>query len=238
MKKGIISIFLLSMAFILGACNSGTKEPSNSLKLTLNGDKKIELYLPKLSDTYDSVYDHWKELELDKITLMNKPLLGYEDIEYMDNQILKVKKNFIIVNGRGLENSLIYDDKKPGVLNFEYSGKEYNIKSESNELFYNYTIYDICVVNKDDNIFIVKQVDFKREEVIGDNLVLGRQYKKGIIGIPYVLVVDGVKTELGVLKVDDAEFAVPEAKDSWCYMGLPEGMIGRFPRGKILKTED
>ena len=40
------------------------------------------------------------------------------------------------------------------------------------------------------------------------------------------------------LKVDDAEFNVPEAKDSWCYMGLPEGMISRVPNGKLLKIED
>ena len=238
MKKRTIFIFLLSMVLVLGACNSIGRESSNSLKATVNGDKKIELYLPKLADTYDSVYDHWKELELDKITLMNKPLLRSKDIEYMDNQILKVKKNFIIVNGTGLENSTIYDDKRPGVLKFEYSGKEYNIKSESNELFYEYTIYNICVVNKEDSIFLVKQMDFKKEEVIGENLELGRQYKKGIIGIPYVLVVDGVKTELGILKVDDAEFNVPEAKDSWCYMGLPEGMISRVPGGKILEIED
>jgi hypothetical protein len=65
--------------------------------------------------------------------------------------------------------------------------------------------------------------------------------KKGnvfIFLLSMVLVVDDVKTELGVLKVDDAEFAVSEAKHSWCYMGLPEGMISRFPRGKILKIED
>ncbi len=238
MKKGIIFIFLLSMVLILGGCNSTAKDSSNSLNATVNGDKKIELYLPKLADTYDSVYDHWKELELDKITLMDKPLLSSKDIEYMDNQVLKVKKNFIIVNGTGLENSTIYDDKRPGVLKFEYSGKEYNIKSESNELFYEYTIYNICVVNKEDSIFLVKQMDFKKEEAVGENLALERQYKKGIIGIPYVLVVDGVKTELGVLKVDDAEFAVPEGKDSWCYMGLPEGIISRFPNGNILKVED
>ena len=238
MKKGTIFIFLLSMVLILGGCNSTAKDSSNALKATVNEERKIELYLPKLADTYDSVYDHWKELELDKITLMDKPLLSSKDIEYMDNQVLKVKKNFVIVNGTGLENSLIYDDKRPGVVNFEYSGKEYNIKSESKELFYNYTIYDICVVNKEDNIFLVKQMDFKKEEVIGENLELGRPYKKGIIGIPYVLVVDGVKTELGVLKVDDAEFNVPEAKDSWCYMGLPEGIISRVPGGKILKIDD
>lgn len=238
MRKWVIFIFLLSAVLILWGCNSSVDNSSNSSEVTKNKDKKIEVFLPKLSDTYSSVYEHWNELNLDKIILMDKPILGSSDIELMDNNTLKTKKNFIIVNGTGLENALIYSDKRDGVLKFEYKGEEYKIESKSPELFYNYTIYDICVVKKGDNIFFVKQRDFKREKDIGGNEIPGREYKKGIIGIPYVIVVDGKKTELGILKVDDAEFAVPRAMDSWAYMRLPEGIINRVAEGKNLKVQD
>lgn len=169
---------------------------------------------------------------------MDKPILGSKDIEALDNNTLKTKKNFIIVNGTGLEDALIYSDKRDGVLKFEYKGEEYKIESKSPELFYNYTIYDICVVKKGDNIYLVKQKDFKKEKDIDGNELPGREYKKGIIGIPYVIVVDGKKTELGILRVDDAEFAVPRVMDSWTYMGMPEGIINRFAEGKNLKVQD
>ncbi|MPN19708.1 hypothetical protein SDC9_167080 [bioreactor metagenome] len=169
---------------------------------------------------------------------MDKPILGSRDIELMDNNTLKTKKNFIVVNGTGLENELIYSDKSDGVLKFQYKEEEYEIDSKSPELFYNYTIYDICVVKKGDNIFLVKQTDFKKEKDADGNELSGREYKKGIIGIPYVIVVDGKKTELGILKVDDAEFAVPSARDSWTYMGPPEGIINRVVDGKNIKLQD
>lgn len=238
MRKWIIFMLLLSAILILGGCNSTANNSTNSSEGTISGDKKIEVFLPKLSDTYNSVYGHWNELNLDKVTLMDKPLLDSSDIEFMDNKTLKAKKNFIIVNGSGLENSLIYSDKSDGVLKFEYKGKEYKIESKSPELFYNYTIYDICVVRKGNNIFLVKQRYFKNKKDNGGNGASQRAYKKGIIGIPYVLVVDGKRTELGILKVDDAEFAVPRVMDSWTYMGLPEGIINRFVEGKMLKVQD
>lgn len=214
------------------SCTPRTGEGEN-----LSKGEKIELYLPKLSDTYGSIYDHWKELDLEKISLMDKPLLGSEDIEYVDNKRLKIKKNFILVNGKGLESSLIYDNKKDGLLNFQYNGKEYSVQKKSPELFYNYTIYDICVVTMNDNIFLVKQKDFKKENSNSEYQIPERQYKKSIIGIPYVLVVDGKRTELGILKVDDADFEVPTIKDSWCYMGMPKGMPTRLPEGKVLTLE-
>lgn len=238
MRKWGIFIFLLSAVLILCGCNSDVSNSSNSSEVTIKKDKKIEVFLPKLSDDYSSVYGHWNELNLDKIILMDKPILGSRDIELMDNNTLKTKKNFIVVNGTGLENALIYSDKSDGVLKFQYKEEEYKIDSKSPELFYNYTIYDICVVKKGDNIFLVKQTDFKKEKDADGNEIPGREYKKGIIGIPYVIVVDGKKTELGILKIDDAEFAVPRAMDSWTYMGLPEGMINRVVDGKNIKLQD
>lgn len=238
MRKWGIFICLLSAVLILWGCNSSVSSSSNSSEVTINKNKNIEVFLPKLSDAYSSVYGHWNELNLDKIILMDKPILRFSDIDFMDNNTLKTKKNFIIVNGNGLENALIYSDKRDGVLNFEYKGEEYKIESKSPELFYNYTIYDICVVKKGDNIFLVKQRDFKKEKDIDGNEIPGREYKKGIIGIPYVIVVDGIKTELGILKVDDAEFAVPRVMDSWTYMGPPEGIINRIVEGKNLKVQD
>ncbi|WP_017415787.1 hypothetical protein [Clostridium tunisiense] len=238
MRKWVIFICLLSAVLILWGCNSSVGNSPNSSEVTINKDKKIEVFLPKLWDAYSSVYEHWNELNLDKITLMDKPILGSSDIEAMDNNTLKTKKNFIIVNGTGLEDALIYSDKRDGVLKFEYKGEEYKIDSKSPELFYNYTIYDICVVKKGDNNFLVKQRDFKKEKDADRNELSGIEYKKGIIGIPYVIVVDGKKTELGILKVDDAEFAVPRVMDSWTYMGPPEGIINRFAEGKNLKVQD
>lgn len=143
MRKWVIFIFLLSAVLILWGCNSSVDNSSNSSEVTKNKDKKIEVFLPKLSDAYSSVYEHWNELNLDKIILMDKPILESSDIEAMDDNKLKTKKNFIIVNGTGLENPLIYSDKRDGVLKFEYKGEEYKIESKSPELFYNYTIYDI-----------------------------------------------------------------------------------------------
>lgn len=238
MKKWSIFICLLSAVLILWGCNSDVSNSSNSSEVTINRDKKIEVFLPKLSDAYSSVYGHWNELNLDKVILMDKPILASSDIELMEDNILKTKKNFIIVNGTGLENPLIYNDKSDGVLKFQYKEEEYKIDSKSPELFYNYTIYDICVVKKGDNIFLVKQTDFKNEKDADGNEIPGREYKKGIIGIPYVIVVDGKKTELGILKVDDAEFAVPRAMDSWTYMGPPEGIIDRVVECKNLKVQD
>lgn len=234
MKKTLM-FTIFTMLFMFGTISC---KQSGTISNNINEGKKIELYLPKLSDTYHSVIEHWNELELDKITLMDKPLLDSSDIENMDNQMIKVKKNFIIVNGTGLEDTLILDDKKDGVLKFEYKGEEYKFNSKSPELFYNYTIYDISVVVKDNNIFLVKQRDFKREEDSTGNAVFKREYSKGAIGIPYVLVIDGKRTELGILKVADAEFAVPNVADSWCYMGMPGGMVSRLPEGKTLKIEN
>ncbi len=231
MKKTLIFMICI-MLFMFGTISC---EQSGTVSKNINEGKKIELYLPKLSDTYHSVIEHWDELELDKVTLMDKPLLDSSDIENMDNQTIKVKKNFIIINGTGSEDALIFDDKKDEFLKFKYKGKEYKFNSKSPELFYNYTIYDICVVIKNDNIFLVKQRDFRRKEDSTGNAVHKREYSEGIIGIPYVLVIDGKRTELGVLKVADAEFAVPDVKDSWCYMGMPGGMVERLPKGKTLK---
>jgi hypothetical protein len=233
MKKIKVYLLSLTVALILSSCYSTNDINSNNKKID-----KMEIYLPKLQNTYNSVYEHWNELNLDKITLMDKPFIYSGDIEYIDYQSIKTKKNFIIVNGTGLESNSINDDKKDCILKFQYEGKEYNIDKDSPELFYNYTIYDICVVVKDDNVFLVKQVDFIKDIKNGEDIKSGRKYNKGIIGIPYILVVNGEKREIGVLKVDDAEFAVPSDFDSWCYMGVPDGLINRIPYGSTLKKEE
>lgn len=229
-KRVILTVLIIMLSS--GSISCGYKE----LNIQNSFDsKKIELYLPKLAETYYSVYSHWNELDLEKVNLMEKPLLSSSDIEYEDKGELKVKKDIVIVNGTGLESSFIYDDGSDGVLKFEYEGKKYEVDKKSSSLFYYYTIYDICVVLMNDKIFLVKQKDFKKEKDSNGNVIFQREYKKGVIGIPYVLVINGKRTELGVLKVAEAEFAIPKSQESWCYMGPPEELTIRESNGKALR---
>jgi len=199
-----------------------------------NDKKKVQLFLPQLVDYYNSTYEYWNGLNIDEVTLMEKPLLESEDIISIESSNIKVKKNFIVVKGEGIDNGLIYDDKKEKILKFEYKGKRYNINSKSPELFYNYCIHGVCIVVRDNNIFVVKQRDFKRSEEDINVPPFKRRYKKGPVGLPYVLVIDGKKTELGVLQAAEGEFPIPEMLDSWCYMGFPDYFPKMIPEGDVL----
>lgn len=229
--KSPILLVTLLLGFLLTSCSSKSsdKQANIDTQPTNTNNKSVELYLPQLKDFYNSVYDHWAELKLDNISLMDKPLLTSNDIASIGNEEVKTKKNFIVVNGSGMDTGLIFDDKKERVLEFKYNGKDYKINSKSPNIFCNYTVHGVCVVLEDDKIFLVRQREYNKPVKTLSN------YKKGIIGIPYVLVIDGKRTELGILKVGDGEFAVPQMVDSWCYMGFPEGLSELSPNGTILK---
>lgn len=209
---------------------------NNSKPKSVNNKTNAQIFLPKLADRYNSIYDHLDELKLDTINLMDKPLLDSNDFEYRDDKTIKLKKNIIIVSGSGLENSLIFNDKTGGILKFQYGGRTYNIDSKSPALFYNYAVYDICVVKDVDNIFLVKQKDFKKDKD-RQNTYPTIKYKESIIGIPYVLVVDGKRVELGGLKVSDAQFEIPGSSASWPYAGVFDNMIKRVPHGNTLNIQ-
>ncbi len=179
---------------------------ANELELVKSSESnKVQLFLPKLKETYNSAYDHWNELNLESITLMDKPLLESDDIISMDKNKIKLKKKFEIVNGHGMDNGLIYDDNQQRTLEFVYNNVKFEVGRDSADLFYIYNMHGICVVNNEDNIFLVKQRDYKKTTSSVD-----RKYKTGPVGVPYVLVVNGRKTELGVLQVSEGEFALPD----------------------------
>ncbi len=218
-KQQLVSLNLLSIS------------KSNELELVKRGEGNIvQLFLPKLKETYNSAYEHWDELNLENISLMDKPLLEAEDIISIDENEIKLKKNFEIVNGHGMDNGLIYDDKQQRILEYVYNNVKFDVERNSPDLFYIYNMHGICIVNNEDNIFLVKQREYQKS-----TSSLDRKYMTGPVGVPYVLVVNGRKTELGVLQVAKGEFALPESIDSWCYMGFPDHLPVIIPEGNTLK---
>jgi hypothetical protein len=241
-KKVLVSFFVSMFVLVVTGCGTNVTRTSNDLadrevgKVLLESQnqvsknetsnfKTVELYLPLLKPNYNSVYEHWEELKLDTIPLMKTPLLGTKDIEYVDADSIKIKKKISIVKGKGIDTGILAADYSDRELEFVLEGKQYSERNSSPSLFYNYYIHGVCIVMDWDKIIFVKQ----REYVKNNN----RKYKKGPIGIPYVLVVDGKRSELGIIKVGEGNFAIPEPMDSWSYNGFPE-LTSLIPEGSIL----
>ncbi len=216
-------IFSLLLALVLSLCSCSTN---------IRSKQNIQLYLPLLSGSMSSVYVAWETMSLENIPLMPTPLLDAKDIKSYDNGKVVTNKDFAIVEGHGIFTGLLADERKGSTLEFEYQDKQYKIDGNSTEIFTNYYIHGICVVVKGNQIFFVKQWEHTRENITD------REYNSGPIGIPYVIVVNGERKQLGIIKVAEGEFEVPEMFDSWCYMGFPEGLPNLVPTGKELIKED
>jgi hypothetical protein len=239
-KRALVSLFVGIFVLVVIGCGTNitrTSADQNMEKRVLlesqnqvsknetSKVKTVELYLPLLKSNYNSVYEHWDELKLDTVPLIKTPLLGTKDIEYVDAGSIKIKKKISIIKGKGIDTNILAADNSNRELEFVLEGKQYSVSSRSPSLFYNYYIHGICIVVDRDNIIFVKQ----REYVENNN----RKYKKGPIGIPYVLVVDGKRSELGIIKVGEGNFAIPEPMDSWSYNGFPV-LTTLIPEGSIL----
>jgi hypothetical protein len=224
MRIKIISVVIFALLF-----SSTVSCSDNNKQDKVISNKSIELYLPQLKTDYSSVYEHWEELELNKITLMEKPLLEAKDIESFSDKDIKIKKKMVIVKGEGTDPG--NTNSNDIALKFKYKGKTYSVRGNSPELFYNYSIHGVCVVIDNENIFFVRYRDF-------DMVNSMRRYSKGPVGIPYVLVIDGVRSKPGIIKVGEGNFAVPENVDSWCYMGFPGNLPELIPDGKTFKQAE
>lgn len=228
MKKVYVVLFSIILILSTTSCKG-----HNNIQRICKG-KKIELYFLNREQNYGRFGMYWADFSLDDFMLMDLPFLTSEDIESYKNNTIKIKKNFVTVEGTGLRDSYIYDNFTEGTLSFSYDNKNYEVKKPSSELFYYEPFYDICVVNYDDTIFLVTQ------EGVGKNNdnkeeAAKEKYKKSVIGLPYILVVNGVRKELGILKVSEGEFLVRDVRSSMSYAGMPEDLPVVVPDGNLLE---
>ena len=231
-----LAILLISSFVLVTGCGTNVTKTSNGptdqvqqeqvSQADSSSKKRVEMYLPLLKPSYYSITEHWDELKLDTVPLMKIPLLGTNDIEYVDADSIKIRKKISVVEGKGVDSGILAADSSGRELEFVLDGKQHRVSTNSPSFFYNYFIHGVCVVVDGDNIIFVRQREYVRKS--------NRKYKTGPIGIPYVLVVDGKRSELGIIKVGEGNFAIPEPMDSWTYNGFPES-TNLTPEGSILK---
>ncbi|WP_152965914.1 hypothetical protein [Pseudobacteroides cellulosolvens] len=174
---------------------------------------------------------------MNTVKIMDKPLFVENEIEIMTDGILKVNKEFFVAKGEGIDTGLLSEDNTNKTLKYEIDGKRFEVNQSSNNFLYNYYIHGVCVVSDGNRIIFVKQNDFNKAYAVGGVSGVERKTKKGAIGIPYVLVVDGKRNELGVIKIGEGDFAVPEIFDSWTYMGFPDNLPNLIPNASTLSKE-
>lgn len=199
-------------------------------------DSKVEIYLPKETAFWFTPYAQ-PSTDFHELELMDTPLFNSNEIESFSQNGFEVNQPMIIISATPETCRLVYDGVTFKEIHFTYENTEYAADASNTELIYDYARQGVSVVKMDDKVFFIKQKEFIAPNFEGyiTEKKVERVYHRGPVGVPYVLVVDGVKVQLGVIQMGEGDFPVPSLIDSWSFAGFPADLPVLIPDTKVLR---